>query len=50
MVAKVMEAAEACQAVPQRRAMPPQVVSAEAVQVAPTAAASADPPQAAVLR
>lgn len=50
MVAKVMEAEEACQAAPQRPAMPPQVVSAEAVQVAPKAAVSADPPRVAVLR
>ena len=49
MVAKVMEAVEACQAVPQQPAMPPQVVSAEAVQVAPMpAAVSADLPRVAV--
>lgn len=50
MVAKVMESVEACQAVPQQRAMQPQVVSTEAVQVVSTAAVSADPPRAAVLR
>lgn len=50
MVVRAMAPAEACQAVPQQRAMQPQVVSAEAVQVAPTAAVSADQARAAAPR